>query len=128
MIYFFDKTLDINSFVVVLPLVPVIARTGILKVFRCMFASSCNVCSTSSTRIVALPANAGSSITAATAPVSRAFAANLFPSKFSPLNAKNISPVFTSLESVVRRFELARINLYSSLVSIYHKKPHYSKP
>ncbi|MPM85822.1 hypothetical protein SDC9_132904 [bioreactor metagenome] len=92
-LYFIERTLVISSFVVVLPLEPVSAITGILKCSRWYAASSCRVSNTLSTRKKRLLLQTeGLSTTAYWAPASIACAAKSLPSKLSPLRAKKRDP------------------------------------
>ena len=93
---------------------------------RCQRARSCNVRSVSSTGIsleaVLLSVRSGPEaraepvlMTAYSAPASKAFRAYSFPSKFSPLRAKNSSPPVIFLLSVATPLQFLNI-VYSSCI------------
>ena len=105
---FRSSTAAIRFLVVVLPFVPVRPSTGSLPSrtwVRCQMARSRKVASGSATLIrrPSSGSSASSLTTAQAAPSSSAFMANWFPSKVSPLRAKNTSPPCIARLSVVTR-------------------------
>ena len=125
-LYLTERTSLMSSFVVVFPFVPVSAMTVSGLPFTnvidlCQRASSCSVLRVSSTGISLSSAIAAAAesllITAYAAPASKAFMAYSFPSKFSPLRAKNNSPPLIFLLSVVTEPQLL-YTLYISAIFI----------